>query len=368
MSQKRDYYDVLELARDASADDVRKAYRKAALKHHPDRNPGDSQAEARFKEATEAYSVLSDDQKRATYDRFGHAGLGNAGVDFSGAGMGDILSQFQDLFSDFFGGFGGFAGGGRRRQRGPERGQDVRLEAQISLAEAYSGAKKEVCVRGNAPCEDCGATGAALGTKPERCPQCGGSGQVTSQRGFIMFSTTCSRCHGTGQHIASPCNTCQGTRVVEKRRKVLVTFPPGIASGQTLRVPGQGMPGPGSAAAGDLYVDVVLEEDHNFQRDGYDLVARRQVTFPEAALGGSIQLELPDGVSIEAEVPSGTQPGSVLTLRAKGMPRLDGRGRGDIHVVVDVSVPKKLSRRAKKLLEELEEELGGADERAARTG
>jgi len=367
MSQKRDYYDVLEVPRDASADDIRRAYRKSALKHHPDRNPDDPEAEARFKEATEAYSVLSDEQRRSTYDRFGHAGLEGGGFDFSHAGMGDILSQFQDLFSDFFGGFGGFGGGGRRRQRGPERGQDVRVETQISLAEAYAGAKKEVCIHGSAHCEECGGTGAASGTKPERCPQCGGNGQVTSQRGFIMFSTTCPRCRGTGQHIEKPCGTCQGTRFVEKRRKVLVTFPAGIDSGQTLRVPGQGMPGPNGAAAGDLYVDVMVEEDESFQRDGYDLIARRRISFAEAALGGSIDIELPDTTGVEAEVPSGTQPGSVLTLRGKGLPRLDGRGRGNVHVVVDVAVPKKLSRRAKKLLEELDEELTD-DEQAAQTG
>jgi molecular chaperone DnaJ len=368
MSQKRDYYDVLELSREATSDDIRKAYRKAALKHHPDRNPGDAAAEARFKEATEAYSVLSDEQRRSSYDRFGHAGMDGAGVDFSSAGVGDILSQFQDLFSDFFGGFGGFPGGGRRRQRGPERGQDVRVETEISLSDAYTGTKREVNVRGSAPCEDCGGSGAKAGTKPERCAQCGGNGQVTSQRGFIMFSTTCPRCRGTGQQIADPCGTCDGTRYVEKRRTVLVTFPAGIDSGQTLRVPGQGMPGPGSAQPGDLYVDVALEDDEVFQRDGYDLVARRNVSFPEAALGGTVELELPDGTEIEADVPTGTQPGSVLTLRGKGIPRLDGRGRGDVHIVVDVNVPKKLSRRAKKLLEELEEELGDTDERAAKTG
>jgi molecular chaperone DnaJ len=358
MSEKRDYYEVLEVSKDASADDVRKAYRKAALKYHPDRNPDDPSAEAKFKEATEAYSVLSEQEKRAQYDRFGHAGMGG-GFDFQQAGMGDILSQFQDLFSDFFGGFGGF-GGQRRRQRGPERGQDVRVEAQISLKDAFEGTKHEVGIRGSAPCDTCNGSGAAEGSRPERCAQCGGHGQVTTQRGFIMFSTTCPRCRGTGEQIEKPCQDCSGTRYVEKKRKVLVTFPAGIDSGQTLRVPGQGMPGPANGVPGDLYVDVMLEDDERFQRDGQDLVARREISFPEAALGSELTVELPDGASVSAEIPAGTQPSTVITIRGKGMPRLDGRGRGDLHIVTEVAVPKKLSRRAKKLLEELGEELGEA--------
>jgi molecular chaperone DnaJ len=365
MSEKRDFYEVLEVSREASQEEVRKAYRKQALRFHPDRNPGDAEAESKFKEATEAFSVLSDAEKRATYDRFGHAGLGSSGFDFSGAGVGDILSHFQDLFSDFFGGFGG---GARRRSRSADRGQDVRVEAHISLKDSYNGTKQEVCVHGSAPCDGCNGSGAAPGSRPERCPQCAGSGQMTTQRGFIMFSTTCPRCRGTGEHIPNPCESCHGTRYVERRRKVLVTFPAGIDTGQTLRVPGQGMPGMGNSSPGDLYVDVVIEDDASFQRDGYDLVARRQVSFVEAALGGKLQLELPDESSVNAEIPSGTQPNTVISLRNKGLPRLDGRGRGDLHVVIDVAVPKKLSRRAKKLLEELEEELGGVEDRKAQTG
>jgi molecular chaperone DnaJ len=364
MSDKRDYYEVLGVARDASGDDIRRAYRQAALKYHPDRNPGDASAETKFKEATEAYSVLSDDEKRATYDRFGHAGLGG-GVDFGNAGMADILNHFQDMFSDFFGGFGGFAQGGRRR-REPERGQDVRVEAAISLKDAFTGTKQEVLVRGAAPCDDCSGSGAKPGTKPDRCPQCSGSGQVTTQRGFIMFSTTCPTCRGAGQYIANPCASCNGGGFVERRRKVLVTFPPGIDAGQRLRVPGQGMPGPPNAPNGDLYVDVVLEPDERFQREGHDLITRERVSFPEAALGTSVSVELPDGSIAEAEIGAGTQPGTVVSVRGMGMPRLDRRGRGDLHVLVDVIVPTKLTKRAKKLLEELEQELGDAAPRAAR--
>ena len=362
MNDKRDYYEVLGVGREASDDEIRRSYRQAALKFHPDRNPGDATAEAKFKEATEAYSVLSDKEKRATYDRFGHAGLGG-GFDFGNAGMADILSHFQDMFSDFFGGFGGFAGGGARRRQ-PERGQDVRVEAQISLKDAFLGCKHEVMVRGAAPCDDCEGSGAKPGTAPERCPQCAGSGQVTTQRGFIMFSTTCPTCRGGGAHIAHPCEGCHGSGFVERRRKVLVTFPPGIDSGQRLRVPGQGMPGPNGAGPGDLYVDVMLEEDERFHREGYDLVTRQLVSFPDAALGTVLSIELPDGNAIEAEVAAGTQPGTVVTVRGVGVPRLDKRGRGDLHVVVEVAVPKKLSKRAKKLLVELEQELGESGTRA----
>lgn len=366
MTEKRDYYEVLGVARDADPDDIRKAYRQAALKHHPDRNPGDATAEAKFKEATEAYSVLSDAEKRSTYDRFGHAGLGSGGFDFSNAGMGDILSQFQDMFSDFFGGMGGFGfpGGGRRRAA-PPRGQDVRVEATISLKDAIAGCKKEVCVRGAASCEQCNGSGAKPGTEPERCVGCNGTGQATTQRGFIMFSTTCPRCRGAGQTIKDPCAGCSGVGKVERQRKVLVTFPAGIDSEQRLRVPGQGMPGPSGSAAGDLYVDVTVEDDARFQREGYDLITRREISFPEAALGAELEIDLPDDSQVSVDVPAGTQPGTVLSLRGKGVPRLDQRGSGDLHVVVEVQVPRKLSKRARQLLSELESELTPTHEAAS---
>ncbi len=365
MSEKRDYYEVLGVPRDAAADDIRKAYRQAALKHHPDRNQGDAEAEARFKEATEAYSILCDEEKRAAYDRFGFAGLGGqAGFDFSGAGIGDILNHFQDMFSDFFGGIGGFAGGGRR-PHAPERGQDVRVDATISLKDAMTGCKHEVTVHGAAACEPCGGSGAKPGTEPQACPQCRGTGQVTTQRGFIMFSTGCPRCRGTGRFIAEPCETCTGSGYVEKRRTVLVTFPAGIDEGQRLRVPGQGMPGPNGTQPGDLYVDVTLSRDERFERDGHDLIIRERISFPDAALGTELSLTLPDETEASAKLPPGTQPGTVLTVKGKGMPRLDRRGRGNLHVVVDVAVPRRLSKRAKKLLAELDAELDDDDAQEA---
>jgi len=357
MTEKRDFYAVLSVSREASDDDIRKAYRQAALKHHPDRNPGDKAAEDKFKEATEAYSILSDAEKRAAYDRFGHAGLNGAqGFDFSGAGMGDILSHFQDMFSDFF---GGQQGGGGRRKRGVDRGQDVRVEAVISLKEALLGGKHEIMVSGAAPCDTCSGSGAAVGSKTETCTQCRGSGQVTAQRGFIMFSSPCARCRGTGQYLPSPCPTCHGAGAVERQRKVLVAIPGGIDSGQRLRVPGQGMPGPNGLPAGDLYVDIEVEGDPHFERQGADLGTRASISFAEAALGSKVEIRMPDDTVITAEVEPGTQPNSVIVVRGQGMPRLDRHGRGDLHVAVNVRVPKKLSKQAKKLLRDLEAELGG---------
>lgn len=354
MSEKRDFYEVLGVERTCSEDEIRRAYRKLALKYHPDRNRDDPSAEGKFKEATEAYTVLSDADKRANYDRFGHAGLGG-GFDFQNAGMGDIFSHFQDMFSDFFGGFNGGAG-----QRGPQRGQDTRVHATITLSEAMQGAKKEVQVRGAAPCDKCNGSGAKEGTQPKTCSTCAGKGQVATQRGFIMFQTTCPSCRGQGRVIADPCDACEGQRYVEKRKKVLVTFPAGIDGGQRLRVPGQGMPGVPGTEPGDLYVDIEVENHPDFERDGFDIGTRRKVSFADAALGGEFSLTLPDETKVDVAFPAGTQPGAVLTVHGKGVPRLDRRGRGDLHVLVEVAVPKKLSRKAKKLIEELRQELGDA--------
>jgi molecular chaperone DnaJ len=356
MSEKRDYYVVLSVTREASDDEIKKAYRQAALKHHPDRNPGDKAAEDKFKEASEAYAVLSDAEKRQAYDRFGHAGL-NGAQGFDG-GVGDILSHFQDMFSDFFGGFGGQAQGGGGRRKRAERGQDVRVEAVISLRDALLGGKHEITVSGAAPCDTCHGSGAEAGTKTETCSACRGSGQVTAQRGFIMFSSPCARCRGTGQYLPSPCKTCHGSGAVERQRKVLVSIPGGIDSGQRLRVPRQGMPGPDGLPAGDLYVDIEVEAHERFERQGADLGTRASVSFAEAALGSKLEITMPDDTVVSAEVAPGTQPNSIIVVRGQGMPRLDRHGRGDLHVAVNVRVPTKLSKQAKKLLRELETELG----------
>jgi molecular chaperone DnaJ len=357
MSTKRDYYEVLGVSRTAGPDELRKSYRQLALKYHPDRNPNDPEAEARFKEATEAYGVISDDNKRARYDQFGHAGLeGGGGFD---PGNGDIFSHFQDLFSEFFGGFGNQRGGQRGGQR---RGADVRVQERLSLKDAVLGCKREVIVRAPSPCEGCDGSGAAKGTSRKTCPTCGGAGQVSTARGFVMFSQTCPRCRGQGSIVETPCPKCNGVGETEKTRKVTVNFPAGIDGGQRLRVSGQGMPGPGGAPPGDMYVDVELEPDPQFEREELELVTRVQISYSEAAMGARLPLTMLDGSTLDVEIPAGTQPGEILTVKNKGVPRVDGRGRGSLHVVIQVQIPKKLSAKAQALLTELEAELKNTSE------
>jgi molecular chaperone DnaJ len=354
MSSKRDYYEVLSVSREVSSDDLRKAYRREALKHHPDRNQGDTSAEGKFKEINEAYQILSDDEKRRVYDQFGHAGLDGSGG--AHGGMGDVFAHMQDLFTEMFSGSTGFAGGGH-----PRRGGDLRVQTRLTLREAAFGCKRELGVRAPAVCTDCAGSGAKAGSKPEACLPCRGTGQVSNARGFVMFTSTCSRCRGAGRVIKHPCPSCAGQGAVERARKVSVTFPAGIDAGQRLRVTGQGMPGPNGVPAGDLYVEVDVEADPRFERDGTDLVARVHVLFTEAALGAEIQVEALEPEDEEATValslPPGTQSGEVFTVKGHGIPRLDGRGRGALVVVVQVDVPKAPTARARELLEQLGEEL-----------
>ena len=361
MSEKRCFYDVLGVARECSAEEIRRAYKREALKHHPDRNPGDPEAEGKFKLVNEAYQVLSDGDKRSVYDRFGHAGLdGNAGM---GPGIGDVFAHMQDLFSEMFSGGGPFGFGGRATRRGG----DLRVQARLTLAEAAFGCKREVSVQAPAPCEDCAGSGAAKGTKPEQCSGCRGTGQVSNARGFVMFTAPCARCGGRGFVIKTACKECSGHGQVQKTRKVTVSFPAGIDVGQRLRVPGQGLIGPNGS--GDLYVEIDIEEDPRFERDGVDLVTRAHVPFSLAALGGTIRvpvLDPPNGDAglhhLDVTLPPGTQAGHIITVKGRGVQRLDGRGRGSLIVEVKVDVPTKLSARAKELLLELEHELGGKAE------
>jgi molecular chaperone DnaJ len=356
MSSKRDYYEVLGLSREATSDELRKAYRREALKHHPDRNPGDAAAEAKFKDVNEAYQVLTDDEKRRIYDQFGHAGLAGAGGSGGFDGISDVFAHMQDLFTEMFSGGGGGFGGARQR-----RGGDLRVQVRLTLREAAFGCKREVGVRTPAPCADCGGTGAKTGSKPETCPQCRGAGQVSNARGFVMFSSTCPRCRGAGRVVKQPCPTCGGHGAVERARKVNVTFPAGIDAGQRLRVPGQGMPGPAGTPSGDLYVEVDVEDDARFERDGVDLVARVSVAFTDAALGAEIRVPAlepgDEQATLSLAVPPGTQSGAVFTMKTHGVPRLDGRGRGSLVVMVQVDVPTVLTSRARELLEQLGAEL-----------
>jgi molecular chaperone DnaJ len=356
MPSKREYYEVLSVSREATSDELRKAYRREALKHHPDRNPGDATAEAKFKEVNEAYQVLSDDQKRRIYDQFGHAGLdgsmGSAGAD----GIGDVFAHMQDLFAEMFSGGMGFAGNAR-----PRRGSDMRVQTRLTLREAAFGCKREVQLRVPATCTDCSGSGAKPGSKPESCPQCRGSGQVSNARGFVMFTSTCPRCRGGGRVVKQPCPSCSGHGAVERARKVNVTFPAGIDAGQRLRVPGQGMPGPSNAPAGDLYVEIDVEDDARFERDGADLVTRVNIALTDAVLGAEIRvpsLEADDDeTTLPLIVPPGTQSAAMFTMKNHGIPRLDGRGRGSLVVIVQIEVPTVLTARARELLEQLRAEL-----------
>lgn len=347
---KRDYYDVLGVDRTAGDQEIKSAYRKLALKYHPDRNPGDKGAEERFKEAAEAYAVLADGEKRAAYDRFGHAGVGAA----AGAGGFDptVFAGFEDIFGnigDLFG-FGDFFGG--RRRGGPQRGADLRYDMEITFEEAASGTETTIQIPRQEKCATCKGTGAAAGTSPATCPQCRGRGQVRYQQGFFTVAQTCPQCRGAGQIISTPCDTCRGSGQVSQQRRLTVKIPAGIATGQRLRLRGEGEAGTQGAPAGHLDVVVHVQEHPFFRRDGDDLYCEISVSFPTLVLGGEIRVPTLDGEET-LRVPEATEAGTVLRLRGKGMPNLSGRGRGDLHVIVQVMVPRKLTREQKKLLEQV---------------
>jgi molecular chaperone DnaJ len=348
---KRDYYEVLGVARAATEQDIKRAYRKLALELHPDRNPGDVHAEEKFKEASEAYQILSDGEKRATYDRFGHAGLAGAAQGFGD--IQDIFSQFSDVFSDFFGG----SPFRSARRGGPQRGADLRTVVTLSLKEAAFGLKREVALSHPSPCQSCDGSGAEGGRRPV-CPRCKGAGQVAHSRGAFLLQTACPSCQGMGSTAEEPCKNCRGSGRVDIDRTVKVTFPAGIDDGQTLRVPGQGLAGTQGGPAGHLYVDVQIEPDPRFQREGSDLLHALRLSFPEAALGTEAEVpSLESDKPIKVKIPAGVQPGETVVVRGEGVPNLNRGGRGDLIVVVQLAVPKQLSRKAKKLLEELKEEL-----------
>ena len=356
---KPDYYEVLEVSREVTVTELKKAYRKKALELHPDRNPDNPEAEEKFKVCAEAYSVLSDPQKRDVYDRFGHAGLsGGGGPGF--ADIGDVFSQFQDIFGDLFGGSGGFGFGGfgrrRRDPNGPQRGADIRTDLSLSLREAAFGSSREIDLSHPSPCEACHGTGAKDG-ELEGCATCGGRGQVARAQGAFVMTTGCPTCQGRGVRAKAACEECEGGGQVEVERVVKVTVPSGVDSGQSLRLSGRGQEGVRGGPAGDLYVTVHIEPDPDFQREGFDLVHRLSVTYPQAALGAKVDipaLEEDEDAIQTIKVPSGTQAGETLRVRGAGVPRLHGRGRGDLICMVEVEVPKRLSREQKRLLKELD--------------
>jgi len=336
VSEKRDYYEILGVGRDADVAELKRAYRKLALELHPDRNPEDKEAEARFKEASEAYQVLSDAEKRGLYDRFGHDGPRGGGFGGGFSNMGDIFSAFGDIFGDMFGGFGGGA------SRASARGADLETRVELTLAEVAKGVTKEVKIRRRVACADCSGTGAATGSGRERCLQCGGRGQVMHQQGFLMIQTTCPICRGEGTIVRKPCQTCRGSGLTLAEENLQVTIPAGVEDGSTLRLSGRGEAAPGGGQPGNLYVGLNVANDQRFERDGADLHTQVALSFPQAALGATIKASSLDG-EIDVAVPVGPQPGDTVTLRGKGLPRLHGRGTGDLVVHLKLVVPKSLS-------------------------
>ena len=348
---QQDYYEILGVTRDASADQIKSAYRKSALKWHPDRNPQNkAEAEENFRLASEAYSVLSDPQKRSAYDRFGHAGLGNRGFDASGFNA-TIFEEFQDIFGDLFGeAFGG--GGGRRggRSRG-QRGADLRYDMTLSFEEAAAGVASKIHISRREHCETCKGTGAKPGSGMVTCRSCGGRGQMVYQQGFFSITRTCPACQGAGQTIKEVCASCRGQGRIERERTLEVGVPAGVESGTRLRMAGQGEPGTNGGSAGDLYILLEVKEHPFFERRGADLYCTIPVSFPQAALGATIKIPTLQGEA-DFQIPEGTQSGQIFRQRSKGLPNPHG-GRGDLYVNIQVVVPSKLTREQKRTLEQL---------------
>ena len=362
--QKRDYYEVLGVAKTASEDELKKAYRKLAKKYHPDLNPGDKDAEAKFKEVNEAYEILSDKEKRAKYDQFGHAGVdpnfgagGFGGGGFGGFDMGDI--DLGDIFGSFFG--GGFGGSGSRRSNGPMKGETLRASVTISFEEAAFGCEKEITLNRTENCDSCKGTGCAPGTTAEVCPDCHGSGTIRIQRGGGAFtfatSAPCSKCGGTGKIIHQPCKTCNGSGSVRKQRKITVKIPAGIDNGQAVSLRGQGGAGRNGGPAGDLIISVTVRPHAFFKRDGTSVYLEQPVSFLQATLGAELEIPTIDG-KVKWTLPAGTQPGTTFRLRGKGIPSVNGRGRGDQYVTVKVQVPTSLSHEQKEALRAYGEAMG----------
>ena len=354
MADKRDYYEVLGLQKGASDDEIKKAYRQMAKKYHPDLNPGDKEAEAKFKEVNEAYEVLSDAQKKARYDQYGQAGVDpNFGAGgYGGYGFDNMDIDLGDIFSSFFG------GRGRSNPNAPRRGTDISASVAISFEEAARGCKKQVEVRAVAACDECGGSGAAKGTHPKTCPNCNGTGQERRQQrtpfGVIQTQTACSRCQGRGTIIETPCRTCNGTGHVRKPSTVGINIPAGIDDGQVISIRGKGNAGANGGPAGDLQIAVSVRPHPLFEREGFDVWYELPLKFSQAALGAEVSIPTLDG-KVDHAIREGTQPGDTFRLKGKGIPYLNGRGRGDQIVRVTIEVPQKLTAEQKKLLTQFEE-------------
>ena len=368
MAEKRDYYEVLGVGRNATDEEIKKAYRKKAIQYHPDKNPGDKAAEEKFKEAAEAYDVLSNKEKRARYDQFGHAGLeGQAGPDFSG-GFGNLNDILKDLFGGSFGGFSGFGGfggfgGGNAQSQGQRvyKGRDIRVRVKLTLEEIARGAEKEIQLERNVPCPDCGGKGAKNSSDIKTCPSCNGTGQirrvVNSFFGQTVSYSTCQQCGGEGKIISNPCRTCSGTGLVRKKETVRVKIPAGVEDGMQLTMQGQGHSAKNNGVNGDLLIVINEVEHPDFKRDGNNLMYTKFISVPEAILGGSVEIPCLDG-SYKVKVEPGTQSGTILRLKGKGLPSLNSYGTGDMYVKFVVWIPKRLSRNEKELIENLKDSEG----------
>ncbi|MXN66794.1 molecular chaperone DnaJ [Stappia sp. GBMRC 2046] len=357
---KRDYYEVLGVGRDADEKVLKSAYRKLAMQFHPDRNPGDESAEIRFKEVSEAYDALKDPQKRAAYDRFGHAAFENGGFGGGGGGHpGDFASAFSDIFDEFFG------MGANRRSGGRERGADLRYNLEVTLEEAYTGKTVEVEVPTSLTCDECSGSGAKPGTEPQTCRTCGGAGRVRAAQGFFTLERTCPSCQGRGQVISDPCSGCGGSGRKSQMRTLSVNIPAGIEDGTRIRLAGEGEAGLRGGPSGDLYIFLSLKPHEFFQRDGADLFCRVPVSMTTAALGGQIEVPTLEGVTTRVKVLEGTQTGKQFRLRGKGMPVLRSPQFGDMYIQVTVETPTNLTKKQRELLAEFESESSGETHPAA---
>ena len=348
---KRDYYEVLGVNRDASDDDLKKAYRRLAMKYHPDRNPDDADAESKFKEASEAYEILGDGEKRQAYDQFGHAGVDPSQ---GGAGGFGFEGNFGDIFGDVF---GDIFGGGRSRGNGRGRGSDLRYNLQLSLEQAVSGDTVEVRIPVLAECEECDGSGAAPGTSPQTCPECQGAGQIRVSQGFFSLQQTCPRCRGQGRVVTDPCRSCNGAGRMEKRKTLSVKIPAGVDTGDRIRLTGEGEAGFSGGPPGDLYVQVEVVEHPIFVREGQHLYCEVPIQFTDAVLGGELEVPTLDG-RVKLKIPAETQTGKVFRLRGKGVTQVRGGGVGDLLCKVIVETPVNLTERQKELLREFKNELG----------
>ena len=360
MADKRDYYEVLGISKGASEDEIKKAYKKMARKYHPDLNPDNKEAEEKFKEVNEAYEVLSDPDKKARYDQYGHAGVDpnfGAGAGFDGSfDFGDL----GDIFGSFFG--GGFGGGGRRTNpNAPQRGESIRLSLTISFEEAAFGCEKEITVERMEQCGTCSGSGCAAGTTPEVCPDCHGTGQVQVRRqtpmGVFATSSPCGRCGGKGKIIHQPCPDCRGTGAVRKRKTIKASVPAGIDNGQTISIRGQGHAGKNGGPAGDLLITITVRPHELFRREGTSVLCEAPITFAQAVLGAELEIPTIDG-KVKYDLPEGTQSGTTFRLKGKGIPSINGRGRGDQYVTVYIETPRNLNKEQKEALKKFAETMG----------